>query len=98
MVVAAVSEGVDVGLELVDAVGQVEAGVERMAPRALGAFNGATELRALGRQDKVSPLAAQACSKPAMNSGPPSTWMPVTGKGASAQSLSSGAAAAWAEA
>lgn len=50
VVVVMVGEGVDVGLELVDAVRQVEAGIERVAPGALGAFDGAVELGPFGWQ------------------------------------------------
>jgi hypothetical protein len=39
VVVEAMGEGVDEGLQLVDAVGQVEAGVELVAPGALHQFN-----------------------------------------------------------
>ena len=41
-VIEAVSEGVDEGLQLVEAGRQVVAGVEFVAPRALGALGGST--------------------------------------------------------
>src|ERR1051325_7519216 len=50
VVVEAMSEGIDEGLELVDAGGKVVAGIELVPPRALVAFDGAVELRPLGRQ------------------------------------------------
>ena len=51
VVVEAMGEGVDEGLQLVEAVGQVVDGVELVSPGAVAAFDGAVELRAFGRQD-----------------------------------------------
>lgn len=51
VVIVAVGGGVDVGLELGDAVRQVETGVGFVAPCALCAFDGAVELGPLGWQD-----------------------------------------------
>ena len=51
VVVEAVCEGVDEGLQAIDA-GRVEGGVELVAPRALGALDAAVELGSLGRQDE----------------------------------------------
>jgi hypothetical protein len=50
VMIEAMGEGVDEGLQLVDAVGQVVGGVELISPGAVAAFDGAVELRALGRQ------------------------------------------------
>ena len=68
---------------------QVVDGIELVSPCAVAAFDGSIELRPLWRQDeKVEPLVVAACSKPAMNSEPPSTWMPLTLNGISARTLS----------
>jgi hypothetical protein len=50
VVVEAVGEGVDKGLQLIEAVGQVVDGVELVSPGAVAAPHGAVELRAPGRQ------------------------------------------------
>ncbi len=52
LIIEAVGEGVDEGLQFVDAVGPVEAAIELAAPGALGALDGAVELGAFGRQDE----------------------------------------------
>jgi hypothetical protein len=88
VVVEAVCEGVDEGLQLVEAGRQVEGGVELVAPRALGALDAAVELGSLGRQDEEVEALVLAGLEAALNSDPPSTWMPLTGKGASATSFS----------
>src|SRR5215208_4450911 len=88
VVVEAVCEGVDEGLQLVDPGRQVEGGVELVAPRALGAPNPAVELGSLGGQDEEVEALVLAGLEAALNSDPPSTWMPLTGKGASATSFS----------
>lgn len=76
VVVVAVSEGVDLALELIDPTRQVEAGVEFVMQGASGAFDDAVELRPLGRgasPQRVRLLSAQACANSALNSDPPST-------------------------
>jgi hypothetical protein len=50
-VVEPVGEGVDEGLQFVDAMRQVIGGVELVAPGGLGAFNAAVEVWPLRRQD-----------------------------------------------
>jgi hypothetical protein len=50
VVIEAMGEGVDEGLELVEAIGQIEASIELVAPGTLGAFDGAVELGPFGRQ------------------------------------------------
>lgn len=63
--------------------------VELVAPAAICAFDGAIELGRLGRQDEeLKAFVAQAVSKAAINSEPPSTWRAVTGNGIPARSLS----------
>ena len=52
-VVIEVCEGVDEGLEFFDSMREVEAAIELIAPRALGALDSAIELRPFGRQDEV---------------------------------------------
>lgn len=94
-----VSEGVDEGLQLVDAIWQVVGGVELVAPAGLGALDGAVEVGPFGGRTTGSrPLSRQWSSKTDMNSDPPSTWTPLTGKGAAAMSLARRALAALAEA
>jgi hypothetical protein len=51
VVVVAVGEGVDEGLELVDLVGELVGGVERVSPAWLGALDAAVEVGPLGRED-----------------------------------------------
>jgi hypothetical protein len=48
--VVEVLEAVDEGVDVLDLGGQVEDGVELVAPCAVAAFDGAVELRPLGRQ------------------------------------------------
>jgi hypothetical protein len=71
--VEAVCEGVDEGLQLVEAGRQVEGGVELVAPRALGALDAAVELGSLGRQDEEVEALVLAGLEAALNSDPPST-------------------------
>jgi hypothetical protein len=73
VVVEAVCEGVDEGLQLVEAGRQVEGGVELVAPRALGALDAAVELGSLGRQDEEVEALVLAGLEAALNSDPPST-------------------------
>jgi len=64
VVIVSVGEGVDEGLEFVDAAGQVVCGVEFVSPRGLGAFDAAVEVgdvlaagpRARGRFPGNDPL------------------------------------------
>src|SRR5580700_3049839 len=51
VVIEAVGEGVDEGLQLVDAVRQVVGGVELVSPCRLGAFDTSVEVGPFGRQD-----------------------------------------------
>ena len=51
VVIVSVGEGVDEGLEFVDAAGQVVCGVEFVSPRGLGAFDAAVEVGTFWRQD-----------------------------------------------
>ena len=51
-VVEPVGEGVDEGLQFIDAMRQVIGAVELVAPGRLGAFNAAVEVWPLRRQDK----------------------------------------------
>ena len=50
VVVEAVGECIDEGLQLVEAVGQVVGGVELVAPGAVASLDGSVELRPLGRE------------------------------------------------
>src|SRR5271170_1564285 len=51
VVIVSVGEGVDEGLEFVDAAGQVVCGVEFVSPGGLGAFDAAVEVGTFWRQD-----------------------------------------------
>ena len=51
VVIISVGEGVDEGLELIDAIGQVVGGVEFVAPARLGALDASVEVGAFRRQD-----------------------------------------------
>ena len=86
-------EGVDTELEGFEAGQELLDAVELVSPRALGAFDVAVELRPLRRQDKGTGLRSRhASSNSALNSDPPSTWMPSMRKRFSAMSLSRAAA------
>src|SRR4051812_50044419 len=54
-------EGVDTELEGFEAGREVFDAVELVSPRALGAFDGAVELRPLRRQDEEAQVALSAC-------------------------------------
>ncbi len=49
--VLSVGKGVDEGLELSDAAGQIVGGAELVSPGRLGALDAALEIGSLGRQD-----------------------------------------------
>ena len=51
VVVVAMGEGVDEGLEFVDAVGEFEGGVELASPARLGALDASVEVGAFRGQD-----------------------------------------------
>jgi hypothetical protein len=51
-VVVEAGKGIDAFVEAIQAAGQVVAGVELVAPSALGALDGAVEVGSLGRQDE----------------------------------------------
>jgi len=51
VVVVAMREGVDEGLEFVDAVGEFGGGVELVSPARLGALDASVEVGAFRRQD-----------------------------------------------
>src|SRR5215212_9867512 len=91
-VIEAMGEGVDTELEGFEAGREVFDAVELVSPRALGAFDVAVELRPLRRQ-RHRLRSRHASSNSALNSDPPSTWMPSMRKGTSAMSLSRRAAA-----
>ena len=92
--IEAMGEGVDAELEGFEAGREVFDAVELVSPRALGAFDVAVELGPLGGRTKRHRLRSRhASSNSALNSDPPSTWMPSMRKGTSAMSLSRRAAA-----
>ena len=87
--VVEVLEALDKRSELTDGPGQLVGFVEFAAPGFLHALDGAVELGASGWQDKErAALVAQASSKAAMNSLPPSTWIASIVKGQSSRTLS----------
>ena len=70
MVIVSVGEGVDEGLEFIDAAGQVVCGVEFVSPGGLGAFDAAVEVGTFWRQDHEfeAVFLAMVSSKMDMNS------------------------------
>lgn len=73
VVIKSVSESVEIGLELIDAVRQVVNGIELVSPGRLGALDAAVEVGSFGRQNEARGRAR---------------GIPLTSKRASVMSLS----------
>src|SRR5215203_1475018 len=87
-------EGVDTELEGFEAGREVFDAVELVSPRALGGSTWPLSWGRFGGRTKRHRLRSRhASSNSALNSDPPSTWMPSMRKGTSAMSLSRRAAA-----
>jgi hypothetical protein len=77
------------GVDFVDAAGELVDGIELVAPGAIAALDGSNHLLTLWWQDvEADGLSWQACSNSAMKSDPTSTSMASTLKGMSRMILS----------